>query len=368
MSIVAQCACLWGIRAQEVGSAARGSGVSQVEGGRVLTGQVLIGDRPADTGTVVLHRVAGDFSGEVDSVGTGPGGRFELPLPAAVEAGDEVFFATYRHQDILYFGRAVTGLADSAGSYVIQAYPALPADPGTRPLLEARNVFAARPESGRGWVVADIFELRNGAPATLVSGENGVPWSHPLPPEAVDPQVGRSDLSPGMADFRDGRVHVSAPIPPGQSVYVFRYTIPGDEFSIPLDAAAGSMELLVREPAGDLAVTGLATVEGVELEGIRYRRYAGRDLAPSIVRVAAGEIRMPFGSPSLVAVLLILLFAGAGAMLAARSANAAESSGRGRRGRALADIALLDEEWSKGRLTPEDYRNRRTRLLKDLSP
>ena len=368
MSIVAQCACPSAVRGQEVGSPGRRSAALQVEGNRVLTGQVLIGDRPADTGTVVLHRVAGDFSGEVDSVGTGPGGLFELALPAASGMADEVFFATFRHHDILYFGPAVTGLPDSAGRYVIQAYPVLPAGVGTGPLLQVRNVFAARPESGKGWVVADIFELRNGAPATLVSAETGATWSHPLPPEATDPQVGRSDLPPGMADFRDGRVHVSAPIPPGESAYVFRYTIPGDEFSIPLEAAAGSMELLVREPAGDLAVTGLAAVEGIELEGVRYRRYAGRDLAPSSVRVTAAETRMPIGSLSLVAVLLTLALAGAGALLAARSANAADSPGRGRRSRVLADIALLDEEWAAGRLTLEDYRSRRTRLLEELRP
>jgi len=365
---LALCACLFAVGGQEVDGPGRRTGVPQVEGGRVLTGQVLIGDRPTDTGTVVLHRVTGDLSGEVDSVGTGPGGLFELPLPAASGTGDEVFFATFRHQGILYFGPAVTELPDSAGSYVIQAYPALPADPGTSPLLQVRNVILARPESGTGWVVADVFELRNDAPATLVAGEGDATWSHPLPPEAADPQVGRSDLSPGMADFRDGRVRVSAPIPPGESVYVFRYTIPGDEFSIPLEEAAGSVELLVRESAGDLAVNGLAAVEGVELEGVRYRRYAGRDLAPSTVRVTAGETRLPFGSLSIVAVLLTLVLAGAGALLAARSANAAGGPGSSRRGRVLADIALLDEEWAAGRLAPEDYRSRRTRLLEELHP
>ncbi len=368
MSVVAPCACLLAVGGQEVGGPGRRTGVPQVEGGRVLAGQVLIGDRPADTGTVVLHRVAGDFSGEVDSVGTGPGGLFELMLPATYGTEDEVLFATFRHQGILYFGPAVTGLPDSAGGYVIQAYPALAAGPGTRPLLQVRNVILARPESGTGWVVADVFELRNGAPATLVAGETGATWSHPLPPEAADPEVGRSDLSPGMADFRDGRVRVSAPIPPGENVYVFRYSITGEEFGIPLEAAAGSMELLVREPAGDLAVTGLAAVEGVELEGVRYRRYAGRDLAPSIVRVTAGETRMPFGSLSIVAVLLTLVLAGAGALLAARSTNATIVPGRRRRGRVLADIALLDEEWAAGRLAPEDYRSRRTRLLEELHP
>ena len=368
MSFVAQWACVHGVRGQEVGGPGTGTGVLQDEGGRVLAGQVLVGYRPADTGTVVLHRVSGDSSGEVDSVRVGPSGHFELTLPAGSGTGDAVFFATTRYQDILYFGQVITGLPDPGSSYDIQAYPALPASPDTRPLLQVRNVVVARPQSGQGWAVADFFELYNGAPATLVSGETGPTWSHALPREAVDLRVGESDLSPGMASFREGRVHVSAPIPPGESVYLLRYTIPRDDFSIPLEVAAGSMELLVREPAGDLAVTGLAAVEGVDLEGVRYRRFAGRDLAPSVVTVSAGETRMPFGSLSLVAVFLALLFAGAGALLAARSESSAVRPGKSRGRRVLVDIARLDEEWAAGRLSAEDYRSRRTRLLEELHP
>ena len=367
VSFVIQSAGTSAARGQEVDDAGRsGTGFRRQESGGVLVGQVLVGDRPADTGTVVLHRVSGALSGEVDSVGVEPGGFFELTLPDGAETGDEIFFATIRHQDILYFGQAITGLPDPGVGYLIQAYPALPAGPGARPALRVRNVFAARPDSGRGWTVADLFELQNGALATLVSGESGPTWSHALPGEAVDLQVGQSDLSPGMAGFRDGRVHVSAPIPPGESVYLLRYTIPGDTFSIPLEVATGSMELMIREPAGDLAVTGLAAVEGVELEGVRYRRFAGRDMAPSVVTVAAGRTRMPFGSESLVAVFLALALAGAGAMLAARSRTAPDDPGRSRRRRVLVEIARLDEEWAAGRLAAEDYRSQRTRLMEEL--
>lgn len=367
-SLAVQWAWVRTARGQGVDGPGHGARAARERGDRVLTGRVLVGDRPADTGTVVLHRVSGDSSGEVDSVGVGPGGFFELTLPAGPGTGDEVFFATVRHQDVLYFGQALTGPADPGGDYVIQAYPALPAGADARPLLRVRNVFATRPESGRGWSVADFFELRNGVPATLVSGEAGSTWSHALPREAVDPRAGESDLAPGMASFRDGRVHVSAPIPPGESVYLVRYDIPEDDFGIPLEVAVGSMELLVRESAGNLSVTGLAAVGEVDVEGVRYRRFTGRDLAPSVVAVTAGATRTPFGSPSLVAVFLTLLFAGAGALLAARSGNAAGGPGPGRRRRVLVEIARLDEEWEAGELPADDYGSRRTRLLEKLRP
>lgn len=351
-------------RSQEIGGAVRAA--PQQAGGGVLAGRVLVGDRPADGGTVVLHLVSADGSGEVDSVEVAGGGHFELAVPGGAGTGDDVFFATFRHQDVLYLGPAVTGRPVPGDSYVIQAYPALPSGPGSRPVLHVRNVFAARPDSGPGWTVADFFELRNGGAATLVAGEDGTTWSHALPPEAVDPRVDRSDPAPGMTRFHEGGVRVSAPVLPGEDVYMFRYTVPGDEFNIPLEVATGSMELFVREPAGDLAVTGLAAVAGVELEGVRYRRFAGRDMVPSVVTVAAGEPRTPMDSIPLVAVFLTLALACAGALLAARPAAASGDLGGRRRRLVLVEIARLDEEWAAGRLPAEEYGSARARLLEEL--
>ena len=332
----------------------------------LLVGRVLVADRPADTGTVVLHRVSGQWSGEVDSVAVGQGGLFRLGLPPERGTDDDVFFATIRYQDILYFGQAFTGSPELGDSYVIQAYPALPAGPETGPRVRIRNVVATRPDSGEGWAVVDFFELQNGLSATLVSSDNRPAWSHALPRGARDPRVGRSDLSPGMASFGDGRVLVTAPVPPGESAYLFRYTLPQDDFSIPLEVGVGSMELLVREPVGDLAVAGLAAVEGVELEGVRYRRFAGRDVAPSVVTVTAGTTGLRFGSPSLAAVFLTLLLAGAGAVVAARSRSAVAGHAKSGRRPVLIEIARLDEDWAAGRLSAEDYGSRRTRLLREL--
>lgn len=366
--LLALCITQWALvpaaRRQEVGGAGRAT--REPDGGGVLVGRVLVADRPADDGTVVLHRVSADGSGEVDSVEVARGGHFELALPGDPGTGDDVFFATLRHQDVLYFGPAVTGRPVPGDSYVIQAYPALTAGPGSRPALRVRNIFAARPDSGPGWTVADFFELQNAAAATLVAGEGGTTWSHALPPEAVDPRVDQSDLALGMTRFRAGRVEVSAPVLPGENVYLFRYSIPGDEFSIPLEVATGSMELFVREPAGDLAVTGLAAVDGVELEGVRYRRFAGREMVPSVVTVAAGEPHTPMDSVSLLAVFLTLALACAGALIAARSATATGDLGGSRRRRLLVEVARLDEEWAAGRLPAEEYGSRRARLLEEL--
>ena len=337
--------------------------------GPVLAGEVFIGDQPADSGTVVLHRVSAFFTGEVDSVAVDPGGTFEIRLPAEPDSqGGDVFFASIRYQDVLYFGEAIAGAEDLAGPYLIRTYPTVGARAGTFLPLRIRNVFVEPSESGRGWTVTDLFEVGNDAQATLVASEDGATWTHALPPEAVDFSVGQSDLSPAAASFREGRVHVSAPVPPGGSVYLLRYRIPEDDFTIPLEGSTGSMELLVREPAGELSVSGLAAADAVELEGITYRRFAGREMAPSVVTVARGTPLTPTGSIPLLAVLTTLSLAAAGAFLAARGRSGprmARAAADRRRG-VLVEIARLDEEWSGGNLDVEDYDRRRERLIEEL--
>ena len=342
--------------------------VEQEPGGGVLSGWVLVGDLPADSGTVVLHRVSAQFSGEIDSVRVGAGGAFQMRLPeVSGDAADDVFFATIRYQDVLYIGEAITARPEPDGTYVIQAYPALPAGPDARARVRVRNLLVEPLDPGPGWSIADFFELGNDAQATLVASEHGPAWSHALPPDAAGFRVGQSDLAAGMASLRDGRVHVSAPMPPGESVYLFRYTIAADRFSVPMEGTTGSMELLMREPAGDLAVAGLANVPEVEIDGVRYRRFAGRDMAPSVVTVARGGAGGPLSSVPVAAILLTLALAGAGALVAARSqAPKSRSSAGRRRQEVLVAIARLDEERGVGQLPAEDYERRRARLLEEL--
>lgn len=341
---------------------------AQEPGGGVLSGRVLVGDVPLDSGTVVLHRVSARSSGEVDSTGVGAGGAFELRLPeVSGDAADEVFFAAVRHQGVLYFGEAFTGQPETGGSYVIQAWPAIPAGPDAHARVQVRNVLVERLDPGPGWTIADYFELGNDAPATLVAGENGPTWSHALPPGAADFRVGQSDLPAESASLGDGRVSVSAPMPPGERVYLFGYTVAADRFTVPMEGTTGSMELLIREPAGEISVSGLANLPEVEMEGIRYRRFAGRGMAPSVVTVALGGGGGTLGSMPLAAILLALALAGAGALVAARSRSprAPRPVGRPRRDLLIA-VARLDEKRRAGGVPDHDYEERRARLLEAL--
>ncbi len=332
--------------------------------GLTLSGEVRIGRELADSGTVVLHRVSALESRGIDSVSVDRGGTFEIRMPAAANSeGTDVFFASVRYENVLYFGEVFVGSqAPEADAYVIQAYPSSVVGLAGVPVLRVRNLFLERATPEPGWMATDLFELQNGTGFTLVAGEGGASWSQTLPLGAVDFRAGQSDLPPDAASFRGGRVHASAPIPPGESVYLIRYRVPEDSIVIPVESPAGSMELLIREPIGDLSVTGLAPVEAVELAENTYRRFAGRDLAPTVVTVAVGTSISPTEAIPLLAAILALVLTAAGALLTARTQRDVAPV-PGARQQLLIEVARLDEAWSEGRVEAEEYRRRRRRLL-----
>ncbi len=344
------------------------AGAAQTPSGRfALAGEVWIGAEPADTGTVVLHHVSPTSSGPVDSVAVMEGGRFEFQAGADSESpGGDVYFASVRYQNLLYFGAPVTGPADLEEGYIVRAYPSVGATPDLRLPVRVRNVFVEKADPGPGWLVTDIFELENSLGVTVITSEEGATWSHALPPGAAAFSVGLSDLAPEGASFSGGRVFVSTPFPPGELTYAFHYRIPEDRFSLPMEGETRSMELLFREPAGELTVTGLASVGPLDLDGVTFRRFAGRDMAPSGVVVEPGAPRAPIGSMPLLAVLLGLALTAAGAALVFRARLVGGPVTDRRKRELLIAVAQLDEAWHSGEIPVEEYDRRRTGLLREL--
>ena len=369
-------AAVWGA-ALKASEAVRGAaqlppaavrGGAQLPPGRfVFAGEVRIGALPADTGTVVLHRVSPLFTGSIDSVAIADGGRFEFVVEAATDsAGADVYFASVHRDNVLYFGAPVTGPGDLAETYVVQAYSSVGASAEVRLPVRVRNVFVEKADPEPGWEVTDLFEVENDTDVTIVASEEGAAWSHALPPGAVDFAVGRSDVPPEGASFSGDRVFVSTPVPPGERVYLFHYRIPEERFTLPMEAATGSMEMLFREPAGALTVTGLAAMGPMELEGATFRRYAGRELAPSLVAVSPGTPLAPGGSMPVIAALLGLALTVAGSLLVFRARAHGARAAAGRRRGVLIDVARLDEAWHEGEITVEEYERRRRLLLRAL--
>jgi hypothetical protein len=353
----------------------------QVEVDPVLEGVVRVGDEPMDSGTVVLHRIDDAIQGEIDSTRVASGGAFTFSLPSVPAAGSgEMYFASTRHQGVLYFGGAVTAPAQLDSLYEIQAWDTLVvSDPGGRELPVAiRNVFLEEEETD--WLVTDLIQVRNDAEGTLVSLGDGVVWRYPLPEEATSPSLG-GEFIPGSSEFQDGDLVVYSALPPGERVFVIRYRVPDPYITLPLPGETGVLEVLVREPAPPVEVPALQAGLQVELEpGSTYRRYSGTDLTDA--RIAMVEGREEGSVPvEWLAVALGLLLAGVAlwavlgrpraAPAPAGPAAAPADGGDGARRGLLLEIARLDRDFEAledpGDEERARYRRARRALLDRLS-
>lgn len=348
----------------------------------LLQGEVLVGDAPLDTGTVVLHEVTEADQGEIDSVAVSGDGRFSFRLPSPPDrAAERFYFASIRHAGILYFGSALAETTQLDSIYRIQAYDtAMVAAEGADIPLQARNLFFE--PNGEEWRVTDIFQLRNDQDRTLVAPEGGAVWRYPLLEGARDFSSGQGEFAIDGTLFEDGVVSVRAAIAPGERVFVFRYAVDDPFGTVPTPGNTEAFDLLVREPSPRVGVDGLQLEGRVELEqGSTYRRYSGVDVGPNQVAVVEseqeGDIPMEW-----ITVLIGLALAAAGLFVfKARRTPAPVGPGEGApsgaavaagatRQAVLVEVARLDEEFeSNASPTDEEraaYEARRAELLRQL--
>ncbi len=345
-----------------------------------LQGQALLGDTVLTSGTVVLHRVTSEEQGEIDSVTVAQDGSFSFTLPEApLGAADRFYFASLRHQGILYFGSPLSDVAQLDSIYRIQAYDtAMVSDSGAQIPIQARNIFFE--PNGEEWRVTDIFQLRNDFGRTLVAAEDGEVWSYPLIPGARNFSSGQDGFSLDGTSIRDGSVVVRAAIAPGERVFVFRYALDEPFGEVPTPGLTEAFDLLIREPSPRVGTEGLDLMGRVEVEaGSTYRRYSGTSIGPGQVRVIEVDQRgdLPL---AWITVLVALALAGVAlwvtrgmrAPAVAGAPHAPVSSG-GRvaaRQALLLEIARLDEAFeAEPDPTPEAraaYQAHRAELLDRL--
>lgn len=345
----------------------------------VLRGQVLVGDTALSSGTVVLHEVTSEEQGEVDSMSVAPDGGFTFRLPSLPSrAEDRFYFASIRHDGILYFGSALADPSQLESVYEIQAYDTLMVGPAGHDIpLQARNMFFE--PNGEEWRVTDIFQVRNDDDRTLVAGDGGDVWRYPLPPGARDFTSGQGELSLDGTSFENGVVSVRAAIAPGERVFVFRYTVDDPFGLVPTPGNTEMFDLLVREPAPRVGVEGLDLAGRVEVEaGSTYRRYSGIDVGPERVRVVESQVEgdLPVAWITVVmglALAMVALFVLRGrhglATAGGPEVGGAPTAAMGRQA-LLMEVAKLDEAFeanpSPSDADRADYAARRAELLRRL--
>lgn len=340
----------------------------------VFEGVAYVGRQPLDDGVVVLHHLSEGQQGDLDSMRVQGDGSFRFVLPAPPDPSrSDIYFASYRHQGVLYFSAAVTSTIQLDSVYSIQAWDTLlaPAEGADFP-LQSRSVFF-EPDTV-GWVVTDLFQLRNEQPRTVVARDGGVVWSHALPAEATDVIAGEGELSPGAVAYENGGLAVRAALSPGERIFVVRYRVESPLISIPVEGPAEVLDVLVREPAPAVEVEGLELTERIELEaGSTYQRFTGTEVDLPEVRVVQGAVQ---AEPQVewVAFLLAMVLAGSGLFILrpgrGQRPEVVTVGGGADRSAIVERIALLDEDFeAQGK--PESgraiYERKRAELLRQLA-
>ena len=329
-----------------------------------MTGRVV---RPAGGDSVpvpgvrvVLHRVGAVEQGPVDSMASGPDGRFRFALTRDTSA---LYLLSARYQGIEYFSFPLDRAAERA------SVPLVVRDTSSRtPVsVSARHVVIPRPGEDGTRDVLDLVMLVNGGTETRVAPDSlGASWSGPLPPASEGLELGESDVSPDAVTRRGDSVIVSAPISPGEKQLAFQYHLPGGRQAIelPVGAEPVALNVLLEESGGSASGPGLVESDSQSIEGRSFRRWAGDVPANAVIRVSlpgAGGSSTPVIA-GLVAVLALALLLAAWRLLPRRSADPAGAAGGARVDGAdllLNQIAALDaryqgreaelpaEEWSR---------------------
>ena len=284
-----------------------------------LSGLLVHDGVPADSGTVILHRIDADRAGPVDSVRVDAGGQFRFSLP---ERALTLWFVSTSRDGVTYSSAPLSASAPDGPETApvrLETFPSRPVPPGGTMLpVEGREVTVGpRQEDGR-WPVVDRFRLRNDASVTWVAGEDGpVVWQFPLPSGAVAIRYLEGDASDEAVFFQGTGLQVVAPLRPGATVLTLAYELPSLEFRLPLPGVTEALGIRTARGLPHLSVEGLDGPFQGEAgpEGRGFTLWTGADLRNRILHVApaAGT-----GSPPWVAGLLGLVLAGVGVLVLLR--------------------------------------------------
>jgi hypothetical protein len=246
------------------------------------------GPAPLANAWVVLHRVAPDTAGPLDSVRTSPTGGFRFRWQEVPTDGVFVFVSSVHH-GIAYFSSPVRDAVARDGAADIVAFDTSSAGPPI--VVRGRHVIVQRGGGSDRRTVVEVYEIENTGPTTRVSPEAGATFTTVLPAGAESPTAGRGDIAADAIHFANGRVRVNAPIAPGLRQLAISYTVPLTAFpltfAVPVRTAV--LEVLAEDSSAVASGGGLKEQERVSIEGRRLRRWLAQDV-PAGSDVTVGGI------------------------------------------------------------------------------
>jgi hypothetical protein len=332
-----------------------------------VTGRVLSADStPVRGARVVLHRIAPDTQGPLDSTRADRRGRFGFAFRPDTTA---FYLLSTRHSGIEYFSPPVStnpGRPDTAVRIVVYDTSS------TAPVaVEARHLVLTRPGEDGTRSALDLIVLQNTGQHTRVTSDPLRPSiTLPLPAGSSGLQVGESEVSAESVQRRGDSVMITAPIAPGEKQITVQYQVPAGRstLELPVQGSGQKINVLVEETGARVSGAGMAFADSQVIQGRSFRRWTGVTPAAGIIRIS-----LP-GTPRTARWLLVALvfslgatLLGAGWHLVARESRRAKVPSS----RLLDAIAALDARYlGRQAETPssewDSYLGERARLKDEL--
>lgn len=266
--------------------AAQSTDRRSVEGRVVLPAPAVeadsLGTVPVPNLWVVLHRVAPNLSGPLDSMRTNAQGGYRFDYQPS--GGDQaVYFVSASYGGIAYFSnplREAETRGDEAQVTVFDTTSV--AFPLT---VRGRHLIVSEPDSSAHRTIIEVFELSNDSTRTIVAPEDAdaePTWTFSIPEAAVNLEAGQGDLPADAFVQSRGQVALYAALAPGLKQLSVSYRVPASAFplEISVDHGAVVLEVLLEEPGAHVHGANLIATQPVALEGRQFQRFLSQDVRP----------------------------------------------------------------------------------------
>jgi len=281
-----------------------------------VSGDVLYGPKgsPLAGHWVVLHEIQPHGrGGPIDSMRTGPGGRFTLTIPRVDTAA--MYVASSWYEGIAYFSEPVPPGRSAVALQPIRVYDTASTGPPIR--LDRRLVTVTHPAKDGTRSVLELLMVTNPGVATRVTNDTAKPtWAGALPHGVMQFQVGQGDLSGDAVGLRGDSVIVVGPIPPGdakQLTYSYNLPATADGLALRIDQPTSEFDLLLEDTTTLVSAAGLEPGDVQVVDQRHFASYRGRDLGPPLtiaLTFPRKGLRVESLEPYVVALVALALVAG----------------------------------------------------------
>jgi len=275
-----------------------------------VSGRVLRGGRdtvPLANAWVLLHRLARESTGPVDSVRSDARGRFRMELRSPDSTSGYAVSVWY--DSIAYFslplnvtGRPAVHVED------LVAFPTTSNGPPIR--LSRRLATVARTGADGTREVLEILELENTGATTRVTTDTLIPtWAGRVPAGAGRFRGGQGDISSDAMQFRHDSVIVLEPIPPGGMKQIsYAHSLPAGNRALvsPIDQPTSEVNLLVEDTTAIVNAPHIESLGAKDIEQRRFVAYRARSLGAGDkveIRLPGGKFRPQLLLPYVIGVL-----------------------------------------------------------------